>query len=313
MNRLSLVLLLAIPGWFQLAAQEFSGGFRAGINFATIDGPSEASDSGNSLEEYKMSTGFHVGATANLKFNDYFGLRAELLYSQKGTDYNYNGQSFWILYTEDDQPIYATGDRNTSLSITNSYIDIPFMAVGRYGRVEISGGASLGFLVSSRGSGELTFSGQTAAGSTVDPFTVVLDFSYFDDTFRRTDIDDVEILGCANSARQAGDNPVVAAEQENAGDAQQRESANPATPSYMKLFPNPVREELTVIFHQQQAGPVQLMVTNLAGQLVYRQAFLADKGRQEAAVDASQMAPGVYVIHLLSEGQAMTKKFVVAR
>ena len=193
MNRLSLLLLLAILGCFQLAAQEFSGGFRAGINFATIDGPSEASDSGNSLEEYKMSTGFHVGATANLKFNKYFGLRAELLYSQKGADYNYNGQSFWILYTEDDQPIYATGDRNTSLSITNSYIDIPFMAVGRYGRVEISGGASLGFLVSSRGSGELTFSGQTAAGSTVDPFTVVLDFSYFDDTFRRTDIDDVEI------------------------------------------------------------------------------------------------------------------------
>ena len=193
MNRLSLVLLLAILGWFQLSAQEFSGGFRAGINFATIRGPLEMSDSGNDLEEYKMSTGFHVGATANLKFNDYFGLRAELLYSQKGTDYNYNGQSFWILYTEDDQPIYATGDRNTSLSITNSYIDIPFMAVGRYGRVEISGGASLGFLVSSRGSGELTFSGQTAAGSTVDPFTVVLDFSYFDDTFRRTDIDDVEI------------------------------------------------------------------------------------------------------------------------
>ena len=126
-------------------------------------------------------------------------------------------------------------------------------------------------------------------------------------------IDDVEILGCANSARLAGDNPVVAAEQENAGDAQQRESANPATPSYMKLFPNPVREELTVIFHQQQAGPVQLMVTNLAGQQVYRQAFLADKGRQEAAVGVSQMAPGVYVIHLLSEGQAMTKKFVVAR
>ena len=193
MNRLSLLLLLAILGCFQLAAQEFSGGFRAGINFATIDGPLEVSDSGSDLEEYKMSTGFHVGATANLKFNDYFGLRAELLYSQKGADYNYNGQSFWILYTEDDQPIYATGDRNTTLSITNSYIDIPFMAVGRYGRVEISGGASLGFLVSSRGSGELTFSGQTAAGSTVDPFTVVLDFSYFDDTFRRTDIDDVEI------------------------------------------------------------------------------------------------------------------------
>ncbi|MCB0558282.1 MAG: PorT family protein [Lewinellaceae bacterium] len=193
MNRLSLLLLLTVLGFFQLTAQEFSGGFRAGINFATISGPLEVSDSGNDLEEYKMSTGFHVGATANLKFNDYFGLRAELLYSQKGADYNYNGQSFWILYTEDDQPIYATGSRTTSLSITNSYIDIPFMAVGRLGRVELSGGFNLGILVSSRGSGELTFSGQTDSGFDVDPFTVALDFSYFDDTFRRTDIDDVEI------------------------------------------------------------------------------------------------------------------------
>ena len=193
MNRLSIVLLFALLGCFQLTAQEFSGGFRAGINFATINGPSEVSNSGSDLEEYKFTNGFHVGASANYFFNDYFGLRAELLYSQKGTDYNYNGESFWILYTADDQPIYATGSRNTSLSITNSYIDIPFMAVGRFGRIELSGGLNLGILVSSRGSGELSFSGQTAAGSTVDPFTIALEFNYFDDAFQRTDINEVEI------------------------------------------------------------------------------------------------------------------------
>ena len=81
----------------------------------------------------------------------------------------------------------------------------------------------------------------------------------------------------------------------------------------MKLFPNPVREELTVTFQQQQAGPVQLTVSSLAGQQVYRQAFTADAGRQEAMIDVSQMAPGVYVIHLLTDGQALTKRFVVAR
>ena len=193
MNRLSLVLLLAILGCFQLTAQEFSGGFRAGINFSTIRGPLETSSSGSDLEEYRFSNGFHVGATANLFFNDYFGLRAELLYSQKGTDYNYNGESFWILNTQDESRIYATGNRNTSLSITNSYIDIPFMAVGRFGRLEVSGGFNLGILVSSRGSGELVFSGQTASGTSVDPFTIALEFNYFDDTFRRTDINEVDI------------------------------------------------------------------------------------------------------------------------
>lgn len=192
MNRLYLLCLLATLGSFSLTAQEFSGGFRAGINFATISGPSEVSSSGSDLEEYKFSNAFHVGATANVFFNDYFGLRAELLYSQKGTDYNYNGESFWTFFTEDGQRIYATGDRNTVLSITNSYIDIPFMAVGRYGRLELSAGLSLSFLVASRGSGELTFTGQTEAGSTVDPFTVGLDFNYFDDSFQRTDIGETE-------------------------------------------------------------------------------------------------------------------------
>ncbi|MCB0560802.1 MAG: T9SS type A sorting domain-containing protein [Phaeodactylibacter sp.] len=125
-------------------------------------------------------------------------------------------------------------------------------------------------------------------------------------------IDDVVITGCLNGARQAGA-PAVVGTQENTEDAQQRENADPTTPSYMKLFPNPVREELTVTFQQQQAGPVQLTVSSLAGQQVYRQAFTADAGRQEAMIDVSQMAPGVYVIHLLTDGQALTKRFVVAR
>lgn len=193
MNRLPIVLFFAILGFFPLTAQEFSAGFRAGINFASISGPSEMSSTGSELEDYKFSNGFHVGATVNYFFNDYFGLRAELLYSQKGGDYNYNGESFWILYTEDDEPLYLTGSRNTSLSITNSYIDIPLMAVGRYGRVELSGGLNFGILVSSRGSGELVFNGQTASGTPVDPFTIALEFNYFDDTFRRTDIDEVDI------------------------------------------------------------------------------------------------------------------------
>ncbi len=129
-------------------------------------------------------------------------------------------------------------------------------------------------------------------------------------------IDDIEIRGCTSSARQGNPIAGISDGQKGESDAGYREQVQvtPESPSsYLKLFPNPVRDELAVAFHQQEAGPVQLMVTNLAGQQVGRQAFLADKGRQEAKVDVSRMAPGVYVIHLLSEGQALTKKFVVAR
>jgi hypothetical protein len=175
---------------FIITAQEFSAGFRAGLNFATINGPSEMSAEGSELEEYGLGSGFHVGGMANLKFTDEFTLRAELLYSQKGVAYDYAGESFWLFNTQDDQPLLATGDRSTTLSITNSYIDIPIMAVGRFGRLELSGGLSVGFLISSRGSGELNFRGSTASGAVVEPFIVALDFNYFQE---RADANDTEL------------------------------------------------------------------------------------------------------------------------
>lgn len=177
-------------------AQEFSAGFRAGLNFSTIDGPSEMDANGNELETYELSTGFHVGGMANLKFTDIFSVRGELLYSQKGVDYNFNGDSFWIFDVQNsEQKVYATGDRSTILSVTNSYIELPFMAVGRFGRIEVSGGMSVGFLVSSRGSGELNFNGTTSTGSAVDPFTIALDYNYFK---KRSDVNDVEIRQIGN-------------------------------------------------------------------------------------------------------------------
>lgn len=185
----SLALVLCLIS-LTITAQEFSAGFRAGLNFATINGPSEMNASGSELEDYSLGSGFHVGGMANLKFTDEFMLRAEFLYSQKGVDYNYAGESFWLFNTQDDQQLLATGDRSTVLSITNSYIDIPIMAVGRFGRFELSGGMSVGFLVSSRGSGELNFSGSTAAGAVVEPFTVALDFNYFQE---RPDAGDTEM------------------------------------------------------------------------------------------------------------------------
>lgn len=161
-----------------LAAQEFSAGFRAGLNFATFIGPSEVDTEGSDLENYTLASGFHVGGMANLKFTDQFTLRGELIYTQKGGNYEFNGPSFWVFDATDGSTLVAEGERSTLLSITNSYIDIPIMAVGRFGRFEVSGGASVGFLVSSRGSGELRFNGSTRRGTPVDPFTVALDFNY---------------------------------------------------------------------------------------------------------------------------------------
>ncbi len=176
-----------------LAQAQFSGGFVAGLNFATISGPSEMDANGQSLDNYSYRTSFHLGGRFNYKFNDILGVRAEILYSQKGGQYTYDGDSYWVFLTEkEDVYVYANGTRSTSLSINNSYLDLPLMITARFGRLEIAGGGYMAYMVGSRGSGELTFSGVSEGGQTVDPFTVALDFNYFNDNFQRDDIGEVE-------------------------------------------------------------------------------------------------------------------------
>ncbi|MCO6480426.1 MAG: T9SS type A sorting domain-containing protein [Phaeodactylibacter sp.] len=130
-------------------------------------------------------------------------------------------------------------------------------------------------------------------------------------------IDDIEILGCAGGALEPGDGPkIVKTEpiQLEIEPPYAQESSSEAQPlTAMKLFPNPVTNELTVSFILPDAMPVQVVVTDLNGRMLTQQPLAGDAGRQETRIDASQMAPGVYFVHLLSQGAKLTKKFVVVR
>lgn len=159
-----------------LSAQgEFSGGFKAGLNFNEIDGPAE-----NENESYDTNTGFHIGASFVYSFTDLFGMKAELMYSQKGARYSYEGPSYFTFYTTTTgTPIYADGNRRSDISISNSYIDIPVLLYYKIGKLELEAGANVGFLISSSGSGGITFSGTTQAGTPIPEFTTGADFGYY--------------------------------------------------------------------------------------------------------------------------------------
>ena len=119
-------------------------------------------------------------------------MRAELMYSQKGTEYTFDGDSYWIFYPDESSKIYSNGNRSTVLTVTNSYLDLPVIGYIRYGRVEFSAGASIGALVGSRGQGEVIYSGQTVGGEGVDPFTVALDFNNFKDNAQLLEVGETE-------------------------------------------------------------------------------------------------------------------------
>ncbi|MBC6992909.1 outer membrane beta-barrel protein [Neolewinella lacunae] len=158
---LCLVFLLTSAG---VRAQEFSGGFRAGLNFNSFDGPAEQSADGTvSYESFQRTTGFHVGATFALAFTDLFGFKADLLYSQKGGQIDYEGPSYFYLYSNPDdlQGDIIFGQRTSEHDIINSYIDVPVTAYFKLGKLELEGGVSAGFLVASRVSGADTYQTNT--------------------------------------------------------------------------------------------------------------------------------------------------------
>ena len=116
-------------------------------------------------------------------------------------------------------------------------------------------------------------------------------------------IDDVVISGCSGGART---NPFLPVFEEEGVSAK-------ATSTSLAVFPNPTRDELTAVFQLPEAGPVQLLITDLTGRVMQQQQIMADAGRQEAKLDASTFVSGVYIIHLVSNGERVMQKFVVAR
>jgi len=158
------------------ASAQLDLGFKAGLSYMSIDGPSEVILD-EEVEEYAASSGFQIGVIFNYRFTDLVGLRTELLYMQKGGRYKFEGPGYLFLRPADD--IFARGDKLIELDIINSYLDIPIMAYYKLGKFEISGGANLGLLLGSRARGFRQFEGfVSGTGATIDRFEQILDYNY---------------------------------------------------------------------------------------------------------------------------------------
>ena len=113
---LSAVLLAAFSSTDVLAQQQVKFGPKAGVNFANISG----------LDNSEMKTGFHVGAVAEIKFNEKFSIQPEVVYSTQGAKFTYN---------------------NAEVKLNNDYINVPIMA--KYYIVDgfsVEAGPQVGFL-----------------------------------------------------------------------------------------------------------------------------------------------------------------------
>lgn len=154
------LFFLLFFGCFSAQAQ-FKYGFKTGLNFASMRGPSEMNDAGDDLETWKNITGFHIGMAFGYKFTDHFGARAELLFSKRGAKYTFEGESYRF-FRHSTGEVLTLGNSRYLINVNNSYIDLPVLLYARAGDFEFSGGGYVGLLVSSTGEGSLRYSGKTA-------------------------------------------------------------------------------------------------------------------------------------------------------
>lgn len=172
--------LFCLP--FIANAQNFAFGVRIGLNFNKFLSESELDDNGASLETFDFNSGFMIGATGNLAITDIFGIRAELLYSQKGGKLKFEGEALQIFNGGSADAVLAIGDRKSILRVTNSYLDIPITGYVKLGRkFRLHGGVNMGLLLGSSGFGELTFNGRSAQNSAPIEFTSELDYNFLKD------------------------------------------------------------------------------------------------------------------------------------
>ncbi|MEM9888611.1 MAG: porin family protein [Bacteroidota bacterium] len=180
MKKYSLIFLLLAIG-VQLQAQgEFSFGFKAGLNFSTMDGELEQSAQGNALESTEYTTGFSVGALLNYSFTDIFGLRGEFIYSQKGRIISFEGPSYFIFNATEDR-VVALGDRTLEADVLNSYLEIPLLGYAKFGKIEVMGGAYVAALVTSVADGRMSFRPNSRQGTNFDELEFTLDYRYRSD------------------------------------------------------------------------------------------------------------------------------------
>lgn len=182
------LLLLSITTCFLLPTSswgqnQLSYGFKAGLNSSKINGTFENG-------RYESTSGFHLGVIFSYAITDLFGVKAEFMYSQKGGDFIYDGPSFFHLQDESTN-ILARGTRRMNVSISNDYLDFPFLLYGKFGPLEIQGGVNVGLLAGSTGVGQLRFTGSEPI---FDEFTLNLDHQYYKDKAGEANMDNEEIV-----------------------------------------------------------------------------------------------------------------------
>jgi len=117
------------------------------------------------------------------KFFDNYGVRTELMFSQKGGRYRYDGESTHVFNTTSSgNKVVGVGTSVITSRITNNYLEIPITGYAKVGsKLEFQLGASVAFLVSSTSVGDWRFTGISDRDNSPIEFLMNFDYNYIKD------------------------------------------------------------------------------------------------------------------------------------
>ena len=91
--------------------------------------------------------------------------------------------------------------------------------------------------------------------------------------------------------------------------------AEPASVTYVKLYPNPARNSTTISFKLTEQKLVTVQVTSQQGNIVWLQKEkLYNSGNQQLQIPVNNLQPGLYQVNLLSKGITIgSSQLIIAR
>lgn len=134
-----------------ISAQSF--GIRAGLNYTKFSGPLEQ----GVKEKFTLANGFHFGVNYAYKVADVFSVKGELLYTQIGSKYTFDGDSYYKIPFGTGFS-FEKGKSTIEMKVSNAYICIPVTFQWQATKkIEIFAGAYASILIGPKGSGTIYF------------------------------------------------------------------------------------------------------------------------------------------------------------
>jgi hypothetical protein len=97
------------------------------------------------------------------------------------------------------------------------------------------------------------------------------------------------------------------ADQKNAGLSSGMNTENQLF-SVSRVYPNPVKDMVTVEFHSEESGSLQASLISIAGTEVKKwDSNIISKGDQKLKLDLSFLKTGVYFLKISSSGRVITQ------